>query len=63
MQLIAQLLTESCVLASLGGLAGLLVARWTLDLMASMLPEQQARIIPTSCRIVRMTASAIWRFT
>ncbi len=46
-QLIAQLLTESCVLASLGGLAGLLVAHWTLTLMASMLPEEQARIIPT----------------
>jgi predicted permease len=46
-QLIAQLLTESCVLAILGGLAGLLVARWTLDLMARMLPERQAQVIPT----------------
>ena len=37
-QLIAQLLTESLVLASLGGLAGLLVARWTLGGVASLLP-------------------------
>jgi predicted permease len=37
-QLLAQLLTESCVLATLGGLAGLVVARWTLALVASLLP-------------------------
>ena len=29
--------TESCVLAVLGGVAGLLVARWTLDLIASLM--------------------------
>lgn len=37
-QLLAQLLTESCVLAVLGGMAGLLCARWTLALIASLLP-------------------------
>ena len=37
-QLIVQLLTESVLLALFGGLAGLLVARWTLDLIASLLP-------------------------
>jgi predicted permease len=37
--LIAQLLTESCVLAVMGGAAGLLVARWTVDLVASLLPS------------------------
>ena len=37
-QLLAQLLTESCVLAVLGGIAGLIVARWTLALIASLLP-------------------------
>src|SRR4029453_13679556 len=37
-QLLAQLLTESCVLAVLGGVAGLVVARWTLALIASLLP-------------------------
>ena len=39
-QLLAQLLTESCVLAALGGLAGLVVARWTLALIASLLPPE-----------------------
>jgi len=41
-QLIAQLLTESCVLAVLGGAAGLLVARWTLDGMLLLLPANAA---------------------
>ncbi|MEO8521865.1 MAG: ABC transporter permease [Acidobacteriota bacterium] len=39
-QLLAQLLTESCVLAALGGIAGLIVARWTLALIASLLPPE-----------------------
>lgn len=38
-QLIRQLLTESLILATIGGSVGLLVARWTLQLMASILPE------------------------
>jgi predicted permease len=38
--LMMQLLTESCVLAVLGGLAGLVVARWTLALIASLLPPE-----------------------
>jgi len=38
--LVAQLLTESCLLAVLGGLAGLVVARWTLDLVISLMPSQ-----------------------
>ncbi|HSC26452.1 MAG TPA: FtsX-like permease family protein, partial [Vicinamibacterales bacterium] len=36
--LLAQLLTESCVLAVLGGIAGLVFARLTLALIASLLP-------------------------
>ncbi len=36
--LMTQLLTESCVLAVLGGMAGLVIARWTLALIASILP-------------------------
>jgi putative ABC transport system permease protein len=37
-QLLLQLLTESCVLAVLGGIAGLMVARGTMGLVASLLP-------------------------
>ena len=37
-QLLAQLLTESCVLAGMGGVAGLVVARWTLAMIGSLLP-------------------------
>ncbi len=39
-QLVGQLLTESCLLAVAGGTAGLLVARWTLDVLASLLPPE-----------------------
>ena len=38
-QVLAQLLTESLVLAALGGLASLLVARWTLSAIGAMLPD------------------------
>jgi putative ABC transport system permease protein len=44
-QLLAQLLTESCVLAILGGIAGLLCARWTLALIASLLPPEAATML------------------
>lgn len=39
-QLIRQLLTESMVLALLGGLGGLIVARWTLYGIVSMMPAE-----------------------
>ena len=42
-QLLTQLLTESVVLASLGGIASLLVARWTLAGLSGLLPAQTAR--------------------
>jgi len=38
-QLVAQLLAESCLLAMLGGLAGLIVARWTIDAVSSFMPS------------------------
>jgi predicted permease len=41
-QLIRQLLTESLILAAIGGLAGLAVSQWTLQLIASILPEEAA---------------------
>jgi predicted permease len=37
-QLLAQLLTESVLLALMGGVASLIVAKWTLGLIASLLP-------------------------
>jgi len=39
-QVVAQLLTESVLLGVLGGLAGLVVAWWTLSLIASLLPAE-----------------------
>ena len=47
-QLIVQLLTESCLLALFGGVASLLVARWTLDLIVALLPQQAVDTIGTS---------------
>ena len=42
LQLVSQLLVESCLLAVLGGAAGMLVARWTIDFIASILPDDAA---------------------
>ncbi len=39
LQLISQLLVESCLLAVVGGAAGLLVTGWTIDFIASVLPR------------------------
>jgi len=44
-QLVRQLLVESCLLAILGGLAGIVVSRWTLDLMAAMMPAEAMRVL------------------
>jgi predicted permease len=41
-QLVAQLLAESILLAALGGVASLVVARWTLGAIAGMLPPEAA---------------------
>jgi predicted permease len=43
--LIAQLLTEALLLAVIGGIAGLLVARWTLALIGSLLPAEASQTI------------------
>ena len=37
-QLVRQLLLESCLLAGLGGIAGLLILKWTVTIMVSELP-------------------------
>ena len=44
-QLIAQLLAESCLLAAFAGCAGLIVARWTLNLIASLLPAEAVQTL------------------
>jgi predicted permease len=63
-QLIAQLLTESCLLALFGGLAGLLVARWTLDLIVSIMPDDAADMIPLGIDTpVLLFAAAMTIFT
>ena len=44
--LLAQLLTESCTLAVLGGAAGLLAGQWTLRFVGVLLPPEVAAHIP-----------------
>ncbi len=44
-QLITQLLTESILLAAFGAVAGLLVATWTLDLIAALMPADDGPLI------------------
>src|SRR5687767_5495172 len=58
-QLIRQLLTESLVLALLGGAAGLLVARWTLHFIASILPEDAASTFKTELDPIVMLFAAL----
>jgi predicted permease len=47
-QLVGQLLTESCVLALAGGIAGLIVARWTLNAIFAMLPAEASSTLAVS---------------
>ena len=47
-QLVGQLLSESVLLALFGGLASVLVARWTLDLIVSLVPREAAETIGTA---------------
>jgi predicted permease len=58
-QLIGQLMTESCLLAFFGGAASLLVARWTLDLIVSLVPRQAAETIGTSLDSSMLVFTAI----
>jgi predicted permease len=47
-RLIGQLLTESLLLAALGGIAGMVVAQWTLVLVTSLLPPDVQHTIAFS---------------
>ncbi|HEV2129743.1 MAG TPA: ADOP family duplicated permease, partial [Longimicrobiaceae bacterium] len=49
-QVLTQLLTESVLLAALGGVASLLVARWTLALVGSLLPAETASTLHFTMR-------------
>src|SRR5579872_4569826 len=44
-RLIGQLLTESLLLAAIGGIAGLFVRHWTLALILSLMPAEIAQIL------------------
>jgi predicted permease len=44
-QLLKQLLSESVLLATMGGVASLVVARWTLGFIASVLPAEAASMV------------------
>ena len=59
-QLITQLLAESCLLAALGGIAGIFVAQWTLALIVSMLPADAAATLDTRIHVpVALFAAAL----
>ena len=45
-QLVSQLLSESFVMAGCGGVAGLVIAQWTLNLILTMLPPENASNLP-----------------
>jgi predicted permease len=44
-QLIGQLLLESCLLAMLGAVGGLAVAKWTLDVIGAIIPPEAASLV------------------
>ncbi|MDA1306546.1 MAG: ABC transporter permease [Acidobacteria bacterium] len=47
-QLVGQLLLESCLLALLGGAGGLLVAQWTMGVISQILPADAAEVLTFS---------------
>ena len=49
-QLLRQLLVESVLLALLGGVASLLVARWTLAFVSSILPPEASSVVAVELR-------------
>ena len=58
--IVAQMLIESCTLAVLGGIGGLVVAQWTLALIARAVPAQAADLIEVRLDpIVLMFAAAL----
>src|SRR5260221_7990555 len=58
-RLIGQLLTESLLLALLGGIAGMFVARWTLALILSLMPAEAAQSMAFSLSPRAMLFAAV----
>jgi predicted permease len=58
-QLVRQLLGESCLLALFGGIGGVLVAQWTLSLMAALLPPQAIDTVELKIDPVVMLFAAV----
>jgi predicted permease len=59
-RLVRQLLTEAGLLALLGGALGMLVARWTLDLILAIVPERMAQIMSVAIDVrVMLFAAAV----
>ncbi len=58
-QVLAQLLTESVLLGTMGGLAGLIVAGWTLSLIASILPPEAATSLQLQMRMEVVVFAAV----
>ena len=58
-QLIAQVLTESVLLAVLGGIVSMFVARWTLVGIASMLPPDDAASIDLALSVPVLAFTAL----
>lgn len=57
--LLAQLLTESCLLAALGGAASLLVAQWTLEFVASLFPPVLTGVVDVAIRPRTLVFTAV----
>jgi putative ABC transport system permease protein len=57
-RIVRQLLTESVLLAGLGGIAGMMLASWGTDLIVALSPESLARVAETEldARVLAFTA-------
>ncbi len=53
-QLITQLLTESILLATFGAIGGMVVAKWTIDVIASILPANDTSLVQVSLSATMM---------
>jgi predicted permease len=58
-RLVAQLLTESLLLAAAGGLSGLLLARWGRDMLLSYLPVGQTLSAPVDASVLLFALSVV----